>query len=50
MLANFKRQTITTSEAKINTFIGGSGYPLLLLHGYPQNYYMWHKIGDRFLK
>ena len=47
MLANFKRQTITTSEAEINTFIGGSGDPLLLLHGYPQNYYMWHKISDR---
>ena len=47
MLANFKRQTITTSEAEINTFIGGSGYPLLLLHGYPQNYYMWHQICDR---
>lgn len=47
MLTNFKQQTITTSESKINTFISGSGYPLLLLHGYPQNYYMWHKICDR---
>jgi haloacetate dehalogenase len=50
MLANFKQQTITTSEAEINTFIGGSGYPLLLLHGYPQNYYMWHQICDRLSK
>ncbi|VEP13716.1 Haloacetate dehalogenase H-1 [Hyella patelloides LEGE 07179] len=47
MLANFKQQIITTTQAKINTFIGGEGYPLLLLHGYPQNYYMWHKIYDR---
>ena len=44
MLANFKQHTITTSEATINAFIGGQGLPLLLLHGYPQNYYMWHKI------
>ena len=47
MLDNFKQQTICTTNAKINTFIGGTGYPLLLLHGYPQNHYMWHKIGDR---
>ena len=50
MLANFQRQTITTSEVKINTFIGGSGYPLLLLHGYPQNYYMWHQVCDRLAR
>ena len=44
MLANFQQQIVKTSQAKINTFVGGSGEPLLLLHGYPQNYYMWHKI------
>lgn len=47
MLANFRQEFIQTSQAKINTYIGGSGDPLLLLHGYPQNYYMWHKICDR---
>ena len=47
MLANFKQQVITTTQGKINTFIGGTGYPLLLLHGYPQNYYMWHRICGR---
>ena len=47
MLTYFKQQTITTKQGNINTFIGGTGYPLLLLHGYPQNYYMWHKICDR---
>ena len=50
MLTNFKQQIITTTKGKINTFIGGTGYPLLLLHGYPQNYYMWHKICDRLSK
>lgn len=45
MLANFKPQLVTTtSQADINTLVGGKGEPLLLLHGYPQNYYMWHKI------
>ncbi|MDJ0650124.1 MAG: alpha/beta hydrolase [Xenococcaceae cyanobacterium MO_188.B19] len=47
MLTNFKQKIIQTQEAKINTFIGGQGYPLLLLHGYPQNHYMWHKIAYR---
>ena len=47
MLANFKQQIIHTTKAKINTFSSGTGYPLLLLHGYPQNYYMWHKIAHR---
>jgi haloacetate dehalogenase len=48
MLSNFKQQIITTTQVQINTFVGGKGFPLLLLHGYPQNYYMWHQICDRF--
>ena len=47
MLNNFKNRVIATTQAQINTFVGGSGEPLLLLHGYPQNHYMWHKICDR---
>ena len=47
MLTNFKQQIIHTTEANINTFVAGKGYPLLLLHGYPQNHYMWHKIAHR---
>ncbi|PIE15390.1 MAG: alpha/beta hydrolase [Rhodobacterales bacterium] len=30
--------------AVIHARIGGSGAPLLLLHGYPQTHAMWHKI------
>lgn len=44
MLNNFQKLTITTSEVKINLVKGGKGYPLLLLHGYPQTHVMWHKI------
>jgi haloacetate dehalogenase len=29
---------------EINAVIGGSGPPLLLLHGYPQTHAMWHKV------
>src|SRR3989475_11271782 len=27
--------------------VGGSGPPLLLLHGYPQTHAMWHRIAPR---
>ena len=27
--------------------VGGSGPPLLLLHGYPQTHVMWHKVAPR---
>jgi haloacetate dehalogenase len=47
---NFQQKTINTSQAKINLLIGGSGFPLLLLHGYPQNHLMWHKIAPDLTK
>lgn len=40
-----ERREIQTSGAIINTLRGGSGPPLLLLHGYPQTHVEWHKIG-----
>ncbi|OZJ02917.1 hypothetical protein BZG36_04112 [Bifiguratus adelaidae] len=30
----------------IHALVGGQGPPLLLLHGYPQNYFIWHLIAD----
>jgi haloacetate dehalogenase len=47
MLPNFQQKAIATSEIKINVWTGGKGFPLLLLHGYPQTYLMWHKIAPR---
>ncbi len=44
MFANFQQKFINTSGATINVVKGGNGFPILLLHGYPQTYYMWHKI------
>jgi len=43
----FERRRIKTSGAEINLVIGGSGPPLLLLHGYPQTHAMWRKIAPR---
>ena len=44
MFTNFQSRLIQTSEAKINLVKGGKGFPLLLLHGYPQTHIMWHKV------
>jgi haloacetate dehalogenase len=40
----FQRQTIQTSGTSINVVSGGSGPPLLLLHGYPQTHIEWRKM------
>ncbi|MBW9051016.1 alpha/beta hydrolase [Rhizobium mesosinicum] len=40
----FEERSIVTSDVTIQAWIGGSGPPLLLLHGYPQTHVMWHKI------
>lgn len=47
MLETFVPLQITTSGATIHLLKGGSGDPLLLLHGYPQTHAMWHKIAPR---
>jgi haloacetate dehalogenase len=36
--------TIDTGEATIRVRYGGSGPPLLLLHGHPQTHAMWHLV------
>ena len=44
MFPNFTTQTIQLTDVALHTRIGGSGPPLLLLHGYPQTHVMWHKV------
>ena len=40
----FAAHWIDTSIGKIFARAGGSGPPLLLLHGYPQTHVIWHKV------
>jgi haloacetate dehalogenase len=47
LFPGFVTQKIKTSGATIHAVRGGSGPPLLLLHGYPQTHVMWHKIAPR---
>ena len=43
----FERRAVPTDGATIHTVWGGSGPPLLLLHGSPQTHVMWHKVAPR---
>ncbi|SCC94255.1 Fluoroacetate dehalogenase [Thiomonas sp. X19] len=46
MFKNFHPIRIQTGSSSIAGRIGGSGPPLLLLHGHPQTHMIWHKIAD----
>ncbi|MDQ6604909.1 MAG: alpha/beta hydrolase [Chloroflexota bacterium] len=47
MFEGFDLTMIETDAATIRVRHGGSGPPLLLLHGHPQTHVMWHKIAPR---
>jgi haloacetate dehalogenase len=47
LFPGFSERRIATSGAEINLVTGGSGPPLLLLHGYPQTHAMWHRVAPR---
>ena len=44
MFDKFIRQQIKTQGTIINVVHGGSGFPILLLHGYPQTHVCWHRV------
>ena len=44
MFTGFTHQQIKTQGITINLVRGGSGYPILLLHGYPQTHVCWHRV------
>jgi haloacetate dehalogenase len=44
MFDGFTGEQIKTQETTINLVRGGCGYPVLLLHGYPQTHVCWHRV------
>ena len=44
MFEGYRVSDIDTGGATIHVRHGGSGPPLLLLHGHPQTHVMWHRI------
>jgi haloacetate dehalogenase len=43
-LPGFEYRRVDVEGTVVNCAIGGSGPPLLLLHGYPQNHVMWRHV------
>jgi len=43
-LRGFTLRDIDAKAVRIRVAVGGSGPPLLLLHGHPQTHVIWHKI------
>jgi haloacetate dehalogenase len=50
MFEGFTLTTIKVNEIDIRLRHGGSGPPLLLLHGHPQTHVMWHEIAPRLAR
>ena len=50
LFPGFSNRRIRTSGATINIAFGGSGEPVLLLHGYPQTHAMWHKVAPQLAR
>ncbi len=47
MFDGFTLKHVETDEVTIRLRMGGSGPPLLLLHGFPQTHAMWSKVAPR---
>jgi haloacetate dehalogenase len=50
LFPNFESLLIEVNGVKIMTRKGGSGRPLLLLHGHPQTHAIWHRVAQQLAK
>lgn len=50
LFPNTHQHRFSSGEAEIFARIGGSGPPLLLLHGFPQTHAMWHRLAPRLME
>lgn len=44
---NFQPERIKNGDVHIHLVHGGTGPPLLLIHGYPQTHVIWHKVAPQ---
>jgi haloacetate dehalogenase len=47
LFPGFTLEGVTVKDGQIRLRRGGSGPPLLLLHGNPQSHFMWHAVAPR---
>jgi haloacetate dehalogenase len=50
LLPGFKAERVKTSGAELHTVIGGSGPPLLLIHGAPLTHLSWYRVAPELAK
>jgi len=48
--AGFKNERVKTTGAEINVLVGGSGPPVLFMHGAPQSLCTWHLVAPEIMK
>ena len=46
----FTQHNFNVGEVTIHALVGGNGPPLLLLHGYPQTHFCWHKVAPELAR
>jgi haloacetate dehalogenase len=46
MFQGFTEHRLPTERGTVFARVGGSGPPVLLLHGYPQTHLMWHSTAN----
>ena len=46
----YEHQMVSIGDQRLSVHVGGSGTPLLLLHGYPQNHTAWLKLAAPLAK
>lgn len=44
--SSFQQEVVDVGAVRIHSQVGGSGPPLLLLHGYPESHRMWRKVAE----
>ncbi len=50
LFPGFEQRRIAVGPLSLNLRIGGSGAPVLLLHGYPQTHVAWHRIAPELAR
>lgn len=50
LFPGFEARNFQVNGVQIAAHVGGSGSPLLLLHGHPQTHAIWHKVAPTLMK